>query len=201
MNETPNSGARRGRRSLRHQIVKAAAVTFEHKGFKSTTIDDIATAAKVARRTIYQHFKSKLDILGAVVLEQTRTLLVKLKQDVAVADDFSDYAVDCVCYIVEHAPESEFFMLQRSPDLAIDTVAIYFNSREVVDEWAELFREPYERALRKHQINPAIDLIRFMTWMGRITSHHLLYPLKNETPAQVRENLQLFFANALRYQQ
>jgi len=47
----------------RAAIVKAALELFAHKGFQSVTIDDITTAAGVARGSFYTYFKSRSEII------------------------------------------------------------------------------------------------------------------------------------------
>jgi AcrR family transcriptional regulator len=47
-------------------ILKAAAVLFSRHGFKRTSIDLIAEAAKVAKPTIYAHFEDKDALFAAV---------------------------------------------------------------------------------------------------------------------------------------
>jgi len=51
----------------RSQILDAAYKLFEKKGYRSTTIDDIAESASVTKGAIYYHFKSKESILKFLV--------------------------------------------------------------------------------------------------------------------------------------
>ncbi|WP_184080811.1 TetR/AcrR family transcriptional regulator [Nocardiopsis mwathae] len=47
----------------RHDVVVAAVRLFESEGYEATTMDDIAVASGVSRRTLFRHFGSKEDIL------------------------------------------------------------------------------------------------------------------------------------------
>ncbi len=51
----------------RNEIIECAKNLFYHKGFEATSFSDIVAAAQVNRGNIYHHFKSKDDILRAVV--------------------------------------------------------------------------------------------------------------------------------------
>lgn len=51
----------------KNEILDAADELFNQKGFDGTTISDIIEKVDVARGTIYYHFKSKEDILDALI--------------------------------------------------------------------------------------------------------------------------------------
>jgi AcrR family transcriptional regulator len=48
-------------------VIAAAASVFRTKGYRNTTIDDIAKAAGIAKPTVYQYAKSKQWVLSQVV--------------------------------------------------------------------------------------------------------------------------------------
>jgi AcrR family transcriptional regulator len=51
----------------RRQILDAAYESFYRKGFARSSVDEIALAAKVTKRTLYNHFDSKDNLLAAVL--------------------------------------------------------------------------------------------------------------------------------------
>ncbi len=55
----------RQRAVARAAVVEAARELFLESGYARTTMDDIATSAEVARRTLYNHFESKGEVLLA----------------------------------------------------------------------------------------------------------------------------------------
>ena len=68
MTETPRTrvGATpAGRRQLRRALATAAVDLFAANGYEATTIDDIAAAAGVGRRTFFRYFDSKDEVLFA----------------------------------------------------------------------------------------------------------------------------------------
>lgn len=56
----------------RQRLLDAAAAEFASKGLDGARIDDISTAAGLAKGTIYNYFESKLDVFSAVIDEWTR---------------------------------------------------------------------------------------------------------------------------------
>ncbi|HKS46557.1 MAG TPA: TetR family transcriptional regulator [Amycolatopsis sp.] len=52
-----------GRRRLRHALTVAAIEKFLEQGYEATTVDEIASAAGVGRRTFFRYFRSKEDAI------------------------------------------------------------------------------------------------------------------------------------------
>ncbi|MTD54892.1 TetR family transcriptional regulator [Amycolatopsis pithecellobii] len=52
-----------GRRRLRHALTVAAIDLFLEQGYDATTVDEIAAAADVGRRTFFRYFRSKEDAI------------------------------------------------------------------------------------------------------------------------------------------
>ena len=51
----------------RNEILDAADILFGQKGFDATSTNDILEKVGIARGTLYYHFKSKEDILDALI--------------------------------------------------------------------------------------------------------------------------------------
>lgn len=65
-------------KTTREQIVEAADGLFYHQGYGHTSFADIANAVQISRGNFYHHFKTKDEILEAVVqarLADTRAML------------------------------------------------------------------------------------------------------------------------------
>ena len=66
--------------TTRGQIVEAADRLFYRRGFEHTSFSDIADAVRISRGNFYHHFKSKDEILDAVIvarLAKTQRMLEK----------------------------------------------------------------------------------------------------------------------------
>jgi AcrR family transcriptional regulator len=107
-------------------IVLAGLKLFTQYGYRKTTIDDIANAAQVAKRTVYLHFENK----AAVFLAVLEHLGDQVRQRCAAAESSGGTAVDRLTGLLdayfgmafelfsksEHMPELEetFSMLARA---------------------------------------------------------------------------------------
>ena len=72
------------KRTTRQIIVEAADQLFYQQGFEHTSFSDIAGAVKISRGNFYHHFKTKDEILDAVIdlrLSSTRKLLAEWESD------------------------------------------------------------------------------------------------------------------------
>jgi AcrR family transcriptional regulator len=62
-----DAGAREGGSTKPNAIVLAALELFTRYGYRKTSIDDIAQAAQVAKRTVYLHFENKAAVFLAIL--------------------------------------------------------------------------------------------------------------------------------------
>ncbi|MDO5604100.1 MAG: helix-turn-helix domain-containing protein [Paracoccus sp. (in: a-proteobacteria)] len=74
----------------RDKITRAAADVFIRYGFARTTMGDIATAAGIARPTLYLSFPQKQDIYAAVIDMLVARALARLTSDLAQIPDAAD---------------------------------------------------------------------------------------------------------------
>ncbi|OZG71844.1 TetR family transcriptional regulator [Hahella sp. CCB-MM4] len=71
-------------KTTRANIVEAADQLFYRQGFEHTSFSNIANVVKISRGNFYHHFKSKDEILAAVIdfrLEKTRKMLDQWEMD------------------------------------------------------------------------------------------------------------------------
>lgn len=71
---------RRKSSETRQQIIDAAYTLFYQIGFIRTGVDAIADAAGITKRTLYQHFRSKDELIEAVLEHQHQMALARIRQ-------------------------------------------------------------------------------------------------------------------------
>lgn len=77
-------------KTTREQIVEAADQLFYRQGYEHTSFSDIADVVRISRGNFYFHFKSKDEILGAVIdlrLSNTRAMLAQWEADAKDPED------------------------------------------------------------------------------------------------------------------
>lgn len=70
---------RRTADETRRRIVDAAYESFWRSGFNRTSVDSIAARANLTKRSLYSHFRSKDDLLAAVLLRYGELALARLQ--------------------------------------------------------------------------------------------------------------------------
>jgi TetR/AcrR family transcriptional regulator, cholesterol catabolism regulator len=74
------SQMRRKHAAVETEILRVAAKIFSERGYQGTTLDDIAAAANISRRTFYSYFASKDDLLRHIYREVITTSMAAAKR-------------------------------------------------------------------------------------------------------------------------
>jgi TetR/AcrR family transcriptional regulator, regulator of mycofactocin system len=74
----PPAGWPRRKQATRERLEETSLRLFAEHGFEQTTMDDLAAAAGVGRRTIFRYFPSKNDIVFGALDERLRMLAAEL---------------------------------------------------------------------------------------------------------------------------
>lgn len=134
----------------RTQILDVSEELFASKGYVSTSTNDIIEQVGIARGTLYYHFKSKEEILDAVVLRFTNNLIKKARE---VSKDTSIPLLDRISLTVKSLSsdtplgrellseihKSENALLhQKVQDIMISNIALIFE---------QMIKEGNEQAL------------------------------------------------------
>ncbi len=168
------TGAERARR--RDEILDAAVELFVDRGFQGVALDDVATRARVTKRTIYAYFGDRAEIFVAAVERLRRRTL-----DLAGGPD--DSLEQLAVRIVQALHSDEGIGLHR----LMITEAYAFD-----DLAARFYRDgptAYIAALRDRLPEPDQELARslFTLLLGERHRQRLLGLRPAPTPRQARE--------------
>lgn len=70
---------RRNKKLTQQKIVEAAYQLFYRQGYARVSVDTIAARANITKRTLYSHFRSKDDLLTAVLVRYSELQMDRLK--------------------------------------------------------------------------------------------------------------------------
>jgi mycofactocin system transcriptional regulator len=127
-------------RTNREEIAAVALGLFERNGFEATTVEDIAAAVGVERRTIFRYFPSKNDMVWGNfdwVIERLRSHLEEADESVPTMEALRRAAVLSNRYPPEQLPELRIRMtlITTVPALQAHSMLRYAAWRQAIAEW------------------------------------------------------------------
>ena len=134
------TGPGRRRATSRAELEQAAFALFAVQGFDATTVDEIAAAAGIGRRTFFRYFPSKNDIpWGAfeVELERMRVRLKACPPEIPLADAIRVALIDFNRVAPAQVPlhRRRMELILRVPTLLAHSTLRFTAWREVVAEF------------------------------------------------------------------
>lgn len=121
---------------------------FAEQGFDDTTVDQIAAAAGVSRRTFFRYYDSKAGVLWSQFdheVAHLRATLAGLPPELPVMDAVREAVIAVNHYRAEDVPElrTRMGLIASSPDLAA-SAAVHYDAweRAIVDYVARRTRQP-----------------------------------------------------------
>ncbi len=172
MNTAPARLPRRrdeARALFRNAILDAAEAVFAERGFHGARIQDIASRARIAVGTVYNHFAQKDDVLAALLEERTEELLAQLRARTDDPKAFQPHlqarVARMLAYVVQHRA---FFAIANEHGLFAGTAApgarIGTRRLRTVEKFRALFRALVEQGIDSGDLEPldADALTRFL---------------------------------------
>ena len=158
-------------------ILNAAVACYQEKGIAGTTIDDIASVAKISRRTVYRYFPNKQSIIQEIVDEQAAEFFQGMDDSVKqFSSNFLESLKNCMLYTIENGPKAPGHELLLGTTNASISSQHYFNSENIYHYWDNLLRPPFEQAQIKGDIASDIDFDDLMSWSARMIYSYIQLP-------------------------
>ncbi|MGV0794508.1 TetR/AcrR family transcriptional regulator [Mycolicibacterium sp. XJ1819] len=149
---------------LRQRILDVANEAFDRRGLRRTTMDEIAEASGVARRTLYNYFENKPTLIGAVIRHES----VRVAATALEALDFSsppeDLIVDAWLALLESSRGSRYEEWLMQPG-ALTITARVLEQSELVSSVASPFWEPILQPLRAANRLRVTDMREVIQWL------------------------------------
>jgi AcrR family transcriptional regulator len=151
------------RSARREQILAAATEAFARTGFAATSLDAIASEARVSRVILYRHFDSKADLYRAV-LDRARARLVAAAQ----GPEFSAASVDGLLAAAAEDPAAFRLLFRhaaREPEFREEMER--FQSEMVALAHRQLTRAIRDRAWARWaaQLAPIVAIEAVLAWL------------------------------------
>ncbi len=167
----PDGGRRTGRQpvSSRPEIEHAAFRLFDERGFDQTTVDDIAAAAGIARRTFFGYFASKNDVPWGSFdrqLAYLREVLAGLPQDLPVME-----AIRRAVLAFNTVDPAEQPWHRRRLALILGTPALQAHSTLRYTEWRQVITEFVAQRLGRSEDSLTVQTIGYTSLAAAIAAY------------------------------
>jgi AcrR family transcriptional regulator len=175
---------------IRDRIIEGAAALFKTYGIRAVTMDSLASHIGMSKRTIYENFADKDEILEGVIqvmAERQKTLVKKILDD-------SDNAIDAIFRLIE---TSRDHFQEMSPAFHEDIKKFH---REVLMNKTvkcempdyrnniEVIEKGIKQKIFRKDINADV-VNRCLYSLARSTMDGELYPFENFTRREVIKNV------------
>lgn len=163
-----------------------------------TTVEDVATTARVSRATVYRYFDGRDELILGVLMREADRFLGRLAKRLATQPDFPTAIVDGVQFTINAVRKDAHLALLFSPEVAGLTAGIAGASEALFKRTAEFLRPLLEGAQASGELRPGVDLDEAAEWLLRTVLSLLTAPGPVErTPAEQRRFLVTFLVPAL----
>jgi len=141
---------------IERKILDEAYRLFLSKGYKNTTMDDIAQGLTMSKKTLYKYFPGKFELLFAAFdLLKTR---LSIKVDAVIADQHKPYAIKLKSFLSTIANHLAPINTELLTDLRIHAPEIWEEMQEYIRESAFLrFQKLIEEGKENGFIAPHVN--------------------------------------------
>lgn len=174
----------------RAHLVVLAAELFAEKGFRATTVRDIAQAAGILSGSLYHHFSSKESIGDEILTNFLDAVLADYREAVATGDDPREVLERIVRSTVATLTHHRAALMMLQNDWSYFRTQPRFGYlhealREFEGVWVEQLTEGVRRGVFRSDLDPRLTyrLLRDILWMP-VRWHR---PGGQWTPEQVAE--------------
>jgi AcrR family transcriptional regulator len=183
--ERPQGLRERKRRETSERIIEKGLKLFVKNGYEATTLEAIAGAARISRRTFFYYFKSKEDILLAARDSGFREALRPTMLDEPPNQAPIDAVQKCLIKLASRyeTKESVVFdrLMESTPALRARKEAVFVNTEQILLEaMCELWPSPGRRDGLRLVAMVAMGTLRLALdkWKQNDAAHPLAYYIR-----------------------
>ena len=165
---TPPVARRSNGIRTRAEIVAAAERHFAERGFRDTSLGDIAAAVGIRRTSISYHFSSKLELYTAV-LETVFAGWAEALPSSGTAAERLEAAMTGWIDFVAQRPTAARLILRESVNAQPEKIAAFLRTGGAAVEW---FVALIDEGVTNGEFHPKIESQRFLSLMGALTVVH-----------------------------
>ena len=154
----------------------AAESCYTRFGPAKTTVEDVAQAAGVSRATLYRHFKSRDELLLAVVVREAARLAAEAEVLLQRFDDVGSWIVEGMLLCLREIPRRPLLAMLFAPEEVGSASRLVLTSERLLEIGADILRPMFEPARRRGLLRESVEIEALIEWVLRILVSYLTVP-------------------------
>ena len=168
----------------KQEIINAAARCFEQYGPQRTSMDDIAEAAGISRKTLYRIFNDRPKLIQAILESRWAKIAKKIQRRIAKATSFEEALLEGSVTAVSAARSDKLTndIIHKATDHNLEQFLLRGNER-IYKANQDIWLTAIEEARREGAIKPHLSNDRIIEIIASI---HALLLMRDDPPVKQR---------------
>jgi AcrR family transcriptional regulator len=149
----------------RGRIFKAAVACFARYGLRRTTMDDVAQAAGVSRKTVYNYFTNKTVLIAEVIFDEARRVNTRARRGLDLDLPSAELLVEAELALLASARKSGHIKILLNPADFGAAAAVIDNSERVAQVQHEFWDPVLDRIAERGELPAGTDRAELVAWL------------------------------------
>jgi len=184
--------------AVNERWLDAAESCYTRFGPAKTTVEDVAQAAGISRATLYRHFKSRDDLLMAVIVREAGRLAAEAEIHLRRFDDVGSWIVEGMLLCLREIPRRPLLGMLFTPEAVGVASRVVLTSERLLEIGSDILRPMFEPARRRGLLRESVQIEALMEWVLRILMSYLTVPSHlARSDAELRDLLRVMMLPAV----
>jgi AcrR family transcriptional regulator len=149
----------------RTRIFKAAVGCFSRYGLRRTTMDDVAAAAGVSRKTVYNYFTNKTVLIAEVIFEEARKVNARARKNLDLDQPAADLLIEAALALLASARKSGYVEILLNPADFGTAAEVIDHSDRVAAVMHEYWDPILDRLAERGELGADVDRTDLVAWL------------------------------------
>ena len=149
----------------RRRIFKAALGCFERYGLRRTTMDDVAAAAGVSRKTVYNYFTNKAGLVAEVIFDEARRVNARARRHLDLDLPVADLLVEAELALLNSARKYSYIDILLNPGDFGATAEVIDRSQRIAEVQHEYWDPILDRLDERGELPVDFDRTEAVEWL------------------------------------
>jgi AcrR family transcriptional regulator len=193
-----NVSSRPAGAAVNERWLDAAESCYTRFGPAKTTVEDVAQAAGVSRATLYRHFKSRDDLLMAVIVREAGRLAAEAEIELQRFDDIGSSIVEGMLLCLREIPRRPLLAMLFAPEEVGAASRLVLTSEQLLAIGSDFLRPMFALAGERGLLREGVQIELLIEWVLRILMSYLTVPSHlARTDAELRRLLRAMILPAV----